>query len=195
MVIKDNDIFEGERLYLKIPSLADETAVMDFRQEFIDNNSHFAGVNSLGDYDSYEEWLEYIEKNSNEETLLPNRCLDTQFLTFDKSTNRLVGMIDIRHYLNEYLAKYAGHIGDCIRPSERCKGYASEQIGIALKICKLLGIDRVLITCDDDNIPSAKSIEKNGGVFENTVQKEERVLRRYWIETKDLDTSTFRKTI
>ncbi len=183
MKIKENDIFEGERLYLRIPTLADETLVMDFRQEFIEQNSYFAGVNSLADYDSYEQWLEHVQKNSDKKTLAPDRCQDTQFLTFEKETNRLVGMIDIRHTLNEYLLKFGGHIGDCIRPSDRGKGYATEQISIALKVCKKLNIDRVLLTCDENNLASAKTIEKNGGVYENSLRRDEKVYKRYWIDT------------
>ena len=85
MKIKESDVFEGDRLYLRIPTLADETLVMDFRQEFIEQNSYFAGVNSLADYDSYEAWLEHVVKNSSKETLAPDRCQDTQFLTFEKA--------------------------------------------------------------------------------------------------------------
>jgi len=76
----------------------------------------------------------------------------------------------------------AGHIGDSIRPSERRKGYATAMIGLALKEAKALGIDRVLMCCDKENIGSAKSIMKNGGVLENEVVVDGVVEQRYWIE-------------
>ena len=90
--------------------------------------------------------------------------------------------MNIRHYLNEALLKEGGHIGDGIRPSERRKGYATEMIRLALIECRKLGIDRVLMTCEKNNIGSAKSILKNGGVLENEfVNSEGCVEQRYWI--------------
>lgn len=76
-----------------------------------------------------------------------------------------------------------GHIGDGIRPSERRKGYATAMLRLALEKCRALGIRRVLMTCDKDNIGSAKSIIKNGGILENEVMNEDGVLeQRYWID-------------
>jgi predicted acetyltransferase len=83
----------------------------------------------------------------------------------DTDRDRLIGAVNIRHYLNESLKRSGGHIGDGIRPSERRKGYATEMIRLALIECRKLGIEKVLMTCDKDNIGSAKSIIKNGGVL------------------------------
>lgn len=90
--------------------------------------------------------------------------------------------MNIRHYLNDKLFETGGHIGDGIRPSERRKGYATAMIGLALEECRKLGIDRVLICCDKDNIGSAKSIQRNGGVLENEVEENGNSVQRYWIE-------------
>ena len=90
--------------------------------------------------------------------------------------------LNIRHYLNAGLLRTGGHIGDGIRPSERRKGYATEMIALALEECKKLGIRRVLMCCDKDNIGSAKSILKNGGVLENEVEKDGHWEQRYWIQ-------------
>lgn len=92
-------------------------------------------------------------------------------------------MIDIRHSLNEYLEKYGGHIGYSVVPSERCKGYASQMLKTALLKCRELNMDKVLITCADDNTGSRKAILANGGIYESTVyEPEEKVfLERYWI--------------
>ncbi|MBR2176691.1 MAG: GNAT family N-acetyltransferase, partial [Clostridia bacterium] len=93
------------------------------------------------------------------------------------------GAVNIRHYLNDYLLKEGGHIGDGIRPSERRKGYATEMVRLALIECKKLGIDRVLMVCDKDNIGSAKSILKNGGVLEDEFLNEYGdIEQRYWID-------------
>lgn len=90
--------------------------------------------------------------------------------------------MNIRHYLNDKLFETGGHIGDGIRPSERRKGYVTAMIGLALEECRKLGIDRVLICCDKDNIGSAKSIQRNGGVLENEVEENGNIVQRYWIE-------------
>ena len=90
--------------------------------------------------------------------------------------------MNIRHYLNEALLRDGGHIGDGVRTSERRKGIATKMIGLALDECRKLGIDRVLMVCDKDNIGSAKSIINNGGVLENEIIDGEVIEQRYWIE-------------
>ena len=93
-------------------------------------------------------------------------------------------MFQIRHYFNAYLEKYGGHIGYSVAPSERRKGYASQMLKLALPKCKELGIDKVLITCIEDNIGSRKTILANGGVYESSVyEPDEKInLERYWID-------------
>ena len=93
-------------------------------------------------------------------------------------------MLQIRHYFNAYLEKYGGHIGYSVAPSERRKGYASQMLKLALPKCKELGIDKVLITCIEDNIGSRKTILANGGVYESSVyEPDEKInLERYWID-------------
>jgi predicted acetyltransferase len=93
------------------------------------------------------------------------------------------GRVDIRHYLNEKLEKFGGHIGYNIRPSMRGKGYGTLQLKLGLPHAWALGIERALITCDDDNIGSQKIIEANGGVLQDKVDNGRHVLsRRYWVE-------------
>ncbi|WP_432352890.1 GNAT family N-acetyltransferase [Sporosarcina sp. A2] len=98
-------------------------------------------------------------------------------------TQRVVGMIDIRHDLNEYLHQVGGHIGYGIRPSERRKGYATWMLSEALKVTDTLGISSVLITCNEDNVGSAKTIQKNGGIEDGSFTEEDgTVVRRFWIK-------------
>ena len=108
---------------------------------------------------------------------------DSVFFCLDVDRNIFVGAVNIRHYLNDSLLFTGGHIGDGIRPSERRKGFATSMIALALEECRKLGIPRVLMTCDKDNVASAKSILRNGGVLENEVINEEGVPeQRYWID-------------
>ena len=133
------------------------------------------------DYHDFDNYLNKLEiKEPSPEGYVP----DSVFFLLDEERNRLLGAVNIRHYLNDYLLKYGGHIGDGVRPSERRKGYATEMIRLALIECKKLGIDRVLITCNASNIGSKKSIIKNGGVLENIVDEDGVPLERYWIDIK-----------
>lgn len=97
---------------------------------------------------------------------------------------RMLGAVNIRHRLNKYLLEVGGHIGYGVRPSERRKGYATRMLAMALEECNALGILRALVTCDVDNIASARTIVRNGGVFEDERGEKEERVRRYWIDTK-----------
>ena len=107
---------------------------------------------------------------------------DTTLFCLDRDRNIFVGAVNIRYYLNDRLLRSGGHIGDGIRPSERRKGYATAMIGLALNECRKLGIDRVLMCCNKDNIGSAKSIINNGGVLENEIEEDGKIEQRYWIQ-------------
>ena len=134
------------------------------------------------DYHDFDYYLSHLELKTPENGKVPTSV----FFLLDEERDRLLGAVDIRHYLNEFLLKEGGHIGDGIRPSERRKGYATEMIRLALMECKKLGIDRVLMTCDKDNVGSAKSIMNNGGVLENEFVNSEGVIeQRYWITVED----------
>jgi predicted acetyltransferase len=95
-----------------------------------------------------------------------------------------VGRISIRHTLTERLRTIGGHIGYDVRPSKRGRGYATKMLGLALEKCREMGIERVLITCDETNAASRRVIEKNDGVLENMVPNPEGGpdKLRYWID-------------
>ena len=91
--------------------------------------------------------------------------------------------MSIRYELNDFLAAYGGHIGYAVRPAYRRRGFASEILRQALIIIRAHGVDRVLVTCDEDNLGSAKAIERQGGVLEDTrVDPDGIRKRRYWID-------------
>lgn len=171
-----------EELILKQPTPEDEIQVMQFRQEFIDAGEVICGGGGLDEVTEYKQWLDKVEKYKSIETLPPNRVPTTQFLTIRKSDNKIVGIISVRHYLNDALLIHGGHIGDSVLPSERKKGYATKQIQLALDYCRSLGIDKVLMSCTTTNIGSEKSITKNGGVLENQIECDGKVYKRFWIE-------------
>ncbi len=133
-------------------------------------------ANDFHDFDFYLKNLD--AKDEAESNWVP----DTTLFCLDKDRNIFVGAVNIRHCLNAELLKSGGHIGDGIRPSERRKGYATAMVALALDECKKLGINKVLMCCDKDNIGSAKSIINNGGVLENEVEEDGHIEQRYWIQ-------------
>ena len=131
------------------------------------------------DYHDFDYYLKNLETKEPKDGIVP----DSVYFLLDIERNILLGAVNIRHYLNDHLLKFAGHIGDGVRPSERRKGYATEMIRLSLIECKKLGIDRVLMVCDKTNVGSAKSIIKNGGVLENEIVDDNRKTKqRFWIE-------------
>ena len=133
-------------------------------------------ANYFHDFDYYIHNLDTKEES-------PNGWVpDTTLFCLDKDRNIFVGAVNIRHYLNDALLKTGGHIRDGIRPSERRKGYATAMIALALDECKKLGINKVLMCCNKENIASAKSIINNGGTLENEVEEEGHIVQRYWIQ-------------
>jgi len=125
------------------------------------------------------KWKEYESERMYEKGLVPS----SMYFLIDNH-NKIYGAIDIRHELNDYLLQYGGHIGYGIRPSQRRKGYASQMLTLALPISKKLGINKALITCDKNNVGSAKTIMNNGGILENEVINGNEVTQRYWIELR-----------
>ena len=130
------------------------------------------------DYHDFDHYLDDLEVDQPRDGKVP----DSVFFLLDVERDLLLGAVNIRHYLNDYLFQFGGHIGDGIRPSERRKGYATEMIRLALLECKKLGINKVLMICDKSNIGSARSILKNGGILENEfVDEDGAINQRYWI--------------
>jgi len=97
---------------------------------------------------------------------------------------RVVARSSLRHRLNPHLEHEGGHIGYSVRPSEQRRGYGTAVCRLTLEKARTLGLERVLITCDEDNVASARIIETNGGRLENTVRAREtgKLKRRYWID-------------
>ncbi len=160
-------------------SLKDET--LSYKHEFIQNNERIHGGAGLGDFSSFEEWLAALRDNSSAMTVRPNRVVASTYFARRTEDSRLVGIIDIRHTLDDKLADVGGHIGYSIRKSERRKGYAKEMLGLALEKCRELKILEVLITCDKENHASARTIIANGGTFQDEVMDEGVIMHRYWI--------------
>lgn len=172
-----------DELKLLAPSAPYAEQVMSFREELLQNNDSFDGCAGLEDVRSFEEWLDF-DNRMKEKGFVPSEV----FLAVRQSDNFVVGIIDFRHPLSEFLFNFGGNIGYSVRPAERRKGYATEMLRQVLQICRELGESKVLVTCDKENEASRRTIEKNGGVLENEVTdtsglSQSGVIQRYWITT------------
>ena len=174
----------NEKLILMLPSTEYADEIRAYRQEFLDAGDSMDGTGPLRRIADPYEWLQTVETYRRPETVPEGLVQATQFIFVRESDQKLVGMLQVRHYFNDYLEKYAGHIGYSVRPSERRKGYAKRMLREGLDFCRTIGLQRVLITCIDDNEASRRTILSNGGVYESTVLEPEknRKLQRYWID-------------
>jgi predicted acetyltransferase len=173
---------QGPDIELVKPTGLYKDAILDYKDEFKKNSEYISGSASLGSADSFETWLGNIE---DEQFNNPKakRVPATQYLAVRKSDKKLVGMVSIRHKLNDYLEQFGGHVGYSVRTSERRKGYATQILKLALAYCRTLGISSVLVTCDKENIGSATVIRLNGGRLEDEVMDDDgHTTQRYWID-------------
>lgn len=130
------------------------------------------------DFRNFDRYLQGFDE---EQKGIAGFVPSTTFFCLDTEKDAFVGAVNIRHRLNEQLLLNGGHIGDGVRPSERQKGYATKMIALALEECRKLNLDRVLMVCDKQNIGSAKSILKNGGILESEIVVDGNIEQRYWI--------------
>lgn len=168
-------------IQIRKPTINDETAVMDMCDELADENGHVPGGHGLNTHSSYADWLDTlmeIEQGVPVKKYVPA----IQFIGFDG--NRAIGVIQLRMELNDFLLNSGGHIGYTVRSSERRKGYGAEMLQQCVKYAGEHGLKQVLVTCDESNIASAKTIEKAGGVLEDMRNVDGVNKKRYWIDTK-----------
>jgi len=169
-----------QRLKLIQPTGKHRLQVEDFKQKFLTADEEMHGVGKL-ETQNFDEWMQGctdMKAGKNLGKYVPA----TQFITIRESDDKLIGMIQIRHFLTPHLLQSGGHIGYCIAPDERRNGYATDMLALALEECKTMGIDKVLITARPNNIGSVRTIEKNGGILENEIIDEKnKPLQRFWI--------------
>jgi predicted acetyltransferase len=142
------------------------------------------GVDFLldGRRDDWPGYLTHLARERDGVDLPPGRVSAT-FLVADVD-GAIVGRVSVRHELNDFLARVGGHIGYAVRPGSRRRGYATEILRQALGVARSVGVEKALVTCDDDNVASARTIERCGGVLEDVVALDDGTLkRRYWVST------------
>ena len=174
-----------QKIHLREPDERDREQVMAYRKEFLAIGSRMDGTSALDQYDDFDAWLANVRNHERPETVPAGHVTGTEYLALDEHEH-LVGMTNLRHYLNDYLLTYGGHIGYSVRPSERKNGYATQMLRLTLGKAKERGIEKVRICCDHYNIASAKTIQSNGGVLEDEMfdSSDGTLTQRYWIENR-----------
>lgn len=153
------------------PTVELEEKALEYRQEHFNNNEMIINGSELLDKtDNYEEWLKSVTDNTNIETVNPNWVVTDTFFALNE-TDRIVGIIDLRHTLNDFLKDF-GNCGYSVRPTERKKGYATEMLRQILEVARNAGLTEIHLSVERDNEPSVKTIIKNGGVYERSFEFE-----------------------
>ena len=167
--------------------MEEENEIIEMCKEIIDSNGimPFEGTGNLKMVldKGYKEWLEQNKIDKNTENIKPDWSNATNYILIDEF-GHVYGCCSLRHHLKGNLINIGGNIGYGIRPSERRKGYGTIQLQLVLKEAKKLGLSKVLVTCRDNNIASKKTIEKCGGIKDDSVPSTipEIMELRYWID-------------
>ena len=171
-----------EKIILVKPDLSYSDEIIKYKEESLAESPIINGSAGLDRLSSIEDWLEELKKRSSEDTVPEGLVPSSTYLGVREKDNYIVGMIDIRHYLNEYLTQVGGNIGYSVRKTERNKGYAKQMLKLALGKCRDLKMKKVLITCDEDNIASEKVILSANAIFEDIRSADGENKKRFWID-------------
>ena len=180
MVDRLNHAADDRPVLLRPPARSDEDQARHAHEELAEEGFEF-----LLDLRDGEPWTAYVDRSDRQRRGIdmPAGWVPATFFIADVE-GQVVGRVSIRHELNAFLAEFGGHIGYAVRPAFRRRGYATAILLQSLQTARSLGIEQALVTCDVDNVGSAKVIEKCGGVFEGVATGRDGITdrRRYWID-------------
>jgi len=164
------------------PTIEHKKQALAYRQEHFDYDEYIINGSELFDQiDSYEEWLNKVNNNRNQETVDVNWVVSDTFFAIDLERDYIVGIIDLRHTLNDFLKDF-GHCGYSVRPSERNKGYASAMLRQLQDEARAIGLSELLLSVEQANEASIKTIKKNGGLYHRSFKHNDTLANVYKIE-------------
>lgn len=157
-----------DEIYLAKPTKELEPLALAYRKEHFDCGENIIYGSELFDnIMDYDEWLTKVTNNAHKETVDKHWVLTDTYFAMRNIDHTIIGIIDLRYSLNEFLKDF-GHCGYSVRPSLRNQGYASEMLSQVCRIAKLAGMKHLQLSVEKDNLPSIKTILKNGGVYQRS---------------------------
>lgn len=162
-------------MHLVFPDISYKDKAMDYIREFYEYGSEINGSGSLDRYlrkSTYEDWLKKILGDMDIANIPASKVPALTYFYVREEDDKIVGMVNIRLALNDALRSEGGHIGYSVRPTERRRHYGTQLLSAALKVCGVIGIREVLVSCDKDNLASSGVIKNCGGVLKNEAYSE-----------------------
>lgn len=172
-----------QQIQLLIPTPELKEEYFDFYQEWKSSGEDIVPWVVEKDPTDFLSMVDWLKDNANGVNIPVGWVPSSTFWLVDDK-NRILGAVNLRHRLTDFLRNRGGHIGYGIRPSERQKGYATQLLNMSLNEAKKLGINNVLVVCDAINNASERTIVKNGGILDSDfIEEDGNIIRRYWINT------------
>jgi predicted acetyltransferase len=187
---KEDDKFTYERLAVDFkhqlslikPTVDLKEEYLSFYEEWLDSKEDMVPWVIKKDPSNFKAMVQFLNDNEQGRNLPKGWVPDSTFWLINED-KRILGVVNIRHRLTEFLSNSGGHIGYGIRPSERRKGYATKLLSLALEKSKELGIRKALVVCNEDNAGSFKTIINSGGIPDSDfVEEDGNIIKRFWIE-------------
>lgn len=171
---------------LVFPNIVYKEKAIEYVNEFYEYNSEINGSGALDRYlieSTYEAWLEKVVADMDIANIEKPRVPALTYFYVREEDDKIIGMVNIRLALNDFLREEGGHIGYSIRPTERQRHYATNMLKEALKVCDTIGMKEVLATCDKINLASAGVIRNCGGELDAEFYSEtyKETIQRYVI--------------
>lgn len=179
------NIMTNEKLIFVAPSRDLKQAAEEYKNEHLlygEEELHGGALYGSMDFDM---WITLTEENSSPDTVHSDWVVASTFFVVRESDGKIIGMADIRHYLNDFLSAFGGHIGYGVRPSERKKGYGKEILRMSLEYAKSIGIENAMLACYRDNKASGKIIINNGGRLDMSYGTDSKIVDVYYIKTTE----------
>ena len=178
-----------KNLYLT-QSLQDyKEEIWNYREKYILLGQKIEGAPQLENVNEISEWFDYLEQFVSPDTknFVPSR----EYLLIEEcdQERKLIGILNLRLLLNDYFAEYGGHVGISIVPEMQGQGYGTRAIKLILEEARRFLMEKILITCEEKNVASARILEKNGGKFEELrfVKSKNVKLKRYWFDLSQME--------